>query len=133
MKGSDNKTSLLDLLARWAVHDLPSGPAAPMAQLPEVCTLRDAVLLLLSFALVFSTDVTQLQGMLDSCKALSLKSLKEDVDQLVKQHDVGMRQVTNHRTNCRDASDKFSEVLLPFYEGSQKVCDTVLCPGIRLP
>lgn len=115
-------TSPLGLLRPW--HNFPK--CVP-------CVTLCCCWLLLSFALVFSTDVTQLQGMLDSCKALSLKSLKEDVDQLVKQHDVGMRQVTNHRTNCRDASDKFSEVLLPFYEGSQKVCDTVLCPGIRLP
>lgn len=96
VKGSDNKTSLLDLLAKWAVNDIPSGPAAPMAQLPDI------------------------QSALENCKALSLKSVREDVESLVKQHGESLRVVTAHQTNCKDANDKFSAVLLPFFEASQK-------------
>jgi Formin Homology 2 Domain len=36
VKGGDNKTTLLDILAKWAVADAPSGPAAPMLGMGEV-------------------------------------------------------------------------------------------------
>jgi hypothetical protein len=36
VKGADNKTTLLDILAKWAVSDAPSGPAAPMLGVGEV-------------------------------------------------------------------------------------------------
>lgn len=79
---------------------------------------------------------------LEVCKQLSLKSASDEVEALIKQHtaskrDVGERfahaitspafthqscgQITNHQTNNKDVNDKFSSVLLPFYESAEKV------------